>query len=51
MIPKKTRDNPDLLFRLIMQVANKQSQQGAAKLGLVTRKSVKQVVPVAKVSA
>lgn len=50
VIPKKSRDNPDLLFRLIMQVADKQSQEGAAKLGLITRNSVKQVLPVAKVA-
>ncbi len=39
-IPTKTDVDPDLIFRVIMEAADLESQTQAAKLGLVTRKAV-----------
>ncbi|MEM8859474.1 MAG: extracellular solute-binding protein [Chloroflexota bacterium] len=39
MIPAQTINNPDLIFRVIMEAADEQSQHEAAALGMVTRES------------
>lgn len=40
MIPANTTNDPDLVFRVIMEAADEESQQGAAALGMATRLSV-----------
>lgn len=40
MIPAKTTNEAELIFRLIMEAADQESQQGAAKTGMATRLSV-----------
>lgn len=40
VIPTKTDVDPDLIFRIIMEAADLESQMEAAKLGLVTRDAV-----------
>jgi multiple sugar transport system substrate-binding protein len=40
VIPAKTDVDPDLIFRVIMEAADLESQMEAAKLGLVTRSAV-----------
>jgi multiple sugar transport system substrate-binding protein len=40
MIPAKTTNDPDLIFRIIMEAADERSQEDAAKLGMATRLSV-----------
>ncbi|MBL8055634.1 MAG: extracellular solute-binding protein [Anaerolineales bacterium] len=44
-IPTTTAVDPDLLFRLIMEVADVPSMQAAAKVGIVTRTSIKDGLP------
>jgi ABC-type glycerol-3-phosphate transport system substrate-binding protein len=39
MIPATTTNDPDLIFRVIMEAADERSQQDAAEIGLVTRLS------------
>jgi ABC-type glycerol-3-phosphate transport system substrate-binding protein len=39
MIPAKTTNDPDLLFRIIMEAADEQSQKDAAAIGMVARLS------------
>lgn len=40
MIPATVTNDPDLIFRLIMEAADEESQQGAASVGMTTRLSV-----------
>jgi len=40
MIPATTANDPDLIFRIIMEIADEESQREAAKLGMVTRLSL-----------
>ncbi|MEM7028306.1 MAG: extracellular solute-binding protein [Chloroflexota bacterium] len=40
MIPANATNDPDLIFRLIMEAADEESQKGAAAVGLATRLSV-----------
>jgi ABC-type glycerol-3-phosphate transport system substrate-binding protein len=40
MIPAKTTNDPDLIFRLIMETADERSQRDAAEVGMATRQSV-----------
>jgi ABC-type glycerol-3-phosphate transport system substrate-binding protein len=40
MIPAKTKNDPDLIFRIIMEAADQRSQRDAAKVGMATRLSV-----------
>ena len=40
VIPAKTDVDPDLIFRVIMEAADLESQMEAAKLGLVTRSTI-----------
>ncbi len=40
MIPATTTNDPDLIFQLIMEAADEESQQGAAAVGMATRVSV-----------
>jgi hypothetical protein len=40
MIPANTTNDPDLIFRVIMEAADEESQQRAVKVGMVTRLSV-----------
>jgi len=40
MIPATTTNDPDLIFRIIMEAADERSQQDAAELGMTTRLSV-----------
>jgi len=40
MIPANTRNDPDLIFRIIMEATNERSQRDAADIGMVTRVSV-----------
>ncbi len=40
MIPANTQNDPDLIFRIIMEAANEHSQRGAAEVGMPTRLSV-----------
>jgi len=40
MIPANTTNDPDLIFRTIMEAADARSQQEAAKVGMTTRLSV-----------
>jgi len=40
MIPAKTTNDPDLIFRIIMEAADERSQRDAAEIGLATRLSV-----------
>jgi ABC-type glycerol-3-phosphate transport system substrate-binding protein len=37
MIPAKTTNDPDLIFRVIMEATDEQSQKNAAKVGMTTR--------------
>jgi ABC-type glycerol-3-phosphate transport system substrate-binding protein len=39
MIPANTTNDPDLIFRIIMEAADEQSQRDAATVGMVTRLS------------
>ena len=39
MIPATTTNDPDLIFRIIMEAADERSQREAAELGMVTRTS------------
>jgi ABC-type glycerol-3-phosphate transport system substrate-binding protein len=40
MIPANTTNDPDLIFRIIMEAADQESQQRAAVVGMTTRESV-----------
>jgi ABC-type glycerol-3-phosphate transport system substrate-binding protein len=40
MIPATTTNDPDLIFRIIMEAADERSQRDAAKVGMTTRLSV-----------
>ena len=40
MIPATVTDDPDLIFRIIMEAADERSQRDAAELGMTTRLSV-----------
>jgi len=40
MIPANTTNDPDLIFRVIMEAADERSQREAAEIGLVTRLAV-----------
>jgi len=40
MIPANTANDPDLIFRIIMEAADDYSQRGAAEIGMTTRLSV-----------
>jgi multiple sugar transport system substrate-binding protein len=40
MIPATTTNDPDLIFRIIMEAADERSQRDAAELGMTTRLSV-----------
>lgn len=40
MIPANTTNDPDLIFRIIMEAADARSQQDAAELGITTRLAV-----------
>lgn len=40
MIPANTTNDPELVFRLIMEAADQESQAGAAQVGMATRLSV-----------
>jgi multiple sugar transport system substrate-binding protein len=40
MIPATTTNDPDLIFRIIMEAADARSQQDAAKIGMATRLAV-----------
>ncbi len=40
MIPANTTNDPDLIFRIIMEAADQESQQRAAQVGMTTRESV-----------
>lgn len=40
MIPANTTNDPELIFQLIMEAADEESQQGAAEVGMTTRLSV-----------
>ena len=40
MIPATTANDPDLIFRIIMEAADEASQAEAAKVGMATRMSV-----------
>ena len=40
MIPATTTNDPDLIFRVIMEAADERSQQDAAEIGMATRLSV-----------
>jgi ABC-type glycerol-3-phosphate transport system substrate-binding protein len=42
MIPAKTTNDPDLIFRIIMQAADERSQREAAEVGMATRQAVAQ---------
>ncbi len=42
MIPAKTTKDPDLIFQMIMEAADEESQKEAAKVGLTTRVSAAQ---------
>ena len=44
-IPAKTTKNHDLLFRILMESLDRESQEGAADLGIVTRKSIQKGLP------
>ena len=39
MIPLNTTNDPELIFRIIMEAADEESQMEAAKIGMVTRVS------------
>ncbi|HZQ05729.1 MAG TPA: hypothetical protein VFD70_04065, partial [Anaerolineae bacterium] len=47
-IPKNTKVDPDLIFRVIMEAAKAENMQQAAKLGFITRKSIPQQMPNSK---
>lgn len=40
MIPAKTKNDPDLIFRIIMEAADERSQRDAAEVGMATRLAV-----------
>jgi ABC-type glycerol-3-phosphate transport system substrate-binding protein len=40
MIPATTTNDPDLIFRIIMEAADERSQRDAAELGIASRLSV-----------
>jgi ABC-type glycerol-3-phosphate transport system substrate-binding protein len=40
MIPAKTTNDPDLIFRVIMEASDERSQRDAAEIGLATRQAV-----------
>ena len=42
MIPAKTTNDPDLIFRIIMEAADERSQRDAAEVGMATRQAVAQ---------
>ena len=44
-IPKNTKVDPDLIFRVIMEAAKPEKMQEAAKLGFITRQSIPQQMP------
>ena len=41
----KRQKNHDLLFRILMESLDRESQEGAADLGIVTRKSIQKGLP------
>jgi hypothetical protein len=40
MIPANTTNDPDLIFRMIMEAADEESQREAAEIGMTTRLAV-----------